>query len=55
MEGCERLIRVLQREGIPQGAVLDAIGSVPRDRFVLEERIDEAWENYPLPIGDVRI
>ena len=31
--------------------VLEAIGAVPRDRFVPEEERSRAWENEPLPIG----
>ena len=32
-------------------AVLDAMGSVPRHRFVREGDIEHAYENRPLPIG----
>jgi protein-L-isoaspartate(D-aspartate) O-methyltransferase len=31
--------------------VLEAIGAVPRDRFVPARRADEAWDNVALPIG----
>ncbi|HUO81282.1 MAG TPA: protein-L-isoaspartate(D-aspartate) O-methyltransferase, partial [Gammaproteobacteria bacterium] len=32
-------------------AVLDAMGSVPRHRFVRQRDIEHAYENRPLPIG----
>jgi len=31
--------------------ILAAIGRVPRHRFVLPSQLDEAYGNYPLPIG----
>ncbi len=31
--------------------MLEAVRSVPRDRFVDPELVAEAWENRPLPIG----
>jgi protein-L-isoaspartate(D-aspartate) O-methyltransferase len=31
--------------------VLEALASVPRDRFVDPGFVDQAWENAPLPIG----
>jgi protein-L-isoaspartate(D-aspartate) O-methyltransferase len=37
--------------GITDSAVLDAMRSVPRHLFVPEERRNEAYEDYPLPIG----
>ena len=38
--------------GAPLDArVLDAIGAVPRHRFVPEGHVEQAYENRPLPIG----
>ncbi len=37
--------------GIQDPAVIDAMGKVLRHEFVLAEYLDEAYENYPLPIG----
>ncbi len=39
------------RPHIADRRVLDAVRSVPRDRFVPEALRAEAWENHPLPIG----
>jgi protein-L-isoaspartate(D-aspartate) O-methyltransferase len=45
-----RLLDDLRREGIPE-RVLDAFAKVSRERFVLPEARDLAYENRPLPIG----
>ena len=37
--------------GIKNKKVLDAMRKVPRHLFVTEDRIDEAYEDCPLPIG----
>jgi protein-L-isoaspartate(D-aspartate) O-methyltransferase len=37
--------------GIEDPAVIEAMGRVPRHRFVPEEFLDEAYDNHPLPIG----
>ncbi len=37
--------------GIGDQAVIAAIRAVPRHEFVLPEYLDEAYQNYPLPIG----
>jgi protein-L-isoaspartate(D-aspartate) O-methyltransferase len=47
----EELVDVLRREGIKDERVLAAIGRVPRHRFVPDSAQDEAYANYPLPIG----
>jgi len=47
----EALVDVLRREGIHDERVLGAIGRVPRHRFVPDSAQDEAYANYPLPIG----
>ena len=45
------LVRLLARQGISDKAVLSAIGSVPRHRFVPADKLSQAYENYPLSIG----
>src|SRR4051794_1189996 len=49
--GAERLLAELRRQGVRDVRVLEAIRSVPRDRFVPEALRGEAWDNAPLPIG----
>jgi protein-L-isoaspartate(D-aspartate) O-methyltransferase len=46
-----RLILGLRRAGITDAAVLAAIETVPRERFVPETFRDQAWEDVALPIG----
>jgi protein-L-isoaspartate(D-aspartate) O-methyltransferase len=46
----ERLLASLRRH-VSDARVLDAIATVPRDRFVPADLQAEAWENIPLPIG----
>ena len=41
----------LAERGIRDPRVLEAMRSVPRHEFVLEEFRDRAYEDYPLPIG----
>jgi protein-L-isoaspartate(D-aspartate) O-methyltransferase len=43
--------RHIAGEGITDSAVLRAMRTVPRHRFVPAERIAEAYGDYPLPIG----
>ena len=47
-----RLVRHLERSGIRDRRVLDAIGRVPRERFIPVELEAEAYEDRALPIGD---
>lgn len=42
----------LRRRGIRDDHVLDAMGRVPRHRFVPPELIGEAYSDYPIPIGE---
>lgn len=42
----------LRRRGIEDEAVLAAMGSVPRELFVPEDRLDLAYEDSALPIGE---
>lgn len=44
--------RQLARRGIQSRAVLDAMGTVPREAFVPEASRHEAYEDFPLPIGE---
>jgi protein-L-isoaspartate(D-aspartate) O-methyltransferase len=46
----ERLLAALRRH-VSDRRVLEAIATVPRDRFVPPDLRAEAWENIPLPIG----
>lgn len=46
------LVRSLERSGIRASRVLDAIGRVPRERFVPDGLASEAYEDRALPIGD---
>jgi protein-L-isoaspartate(D-aspartate) O-methyltransferase len=46
-----RLVLALRSAGITDAAVLGAIESVPRERFVPETFRDQAWEDIALPIG----
>ena len=43
--------RQIQRRGIEDEAVLRAMRTVPRHRFVPERYVDRAYEDRPLPIG----
>jgi protein-L-isoaspartate(D-aspartate) O-methyltransferase len=43
--------RQLVTRGITNKRVLGAMGKVPRHEFVSEDRRTEAYEDYPLPIG----
>ncbi len=47
----DRLVRVLEAQGIRDSRVLDAIRSVPRHLFVEEALSHRAYENTALPIG----
>lgn len=42
----------LRDRGIADPRVLDAMGRVPRHRFVAENLLDQAYEDHPLPIGE---
>lgn len=41
----------LVARGLPQGPVLQAMGRVPRERFVPPRQRAEAYDDHPLPIG----
>lgn len=48
----QRLVaHAVQVQDLQDEDVIDAIGSVPRHRFVPEEHIDRAYQDSPLPIG----
>ncbi|MEZ4498543.1 MAG: protein-L-isoaspartate(D-aspartate) O-methyltransferase [Thermomicrobiales bacterium] len=47
----DRLIRTLREQGIADESVLQAISTVPRDRFVDPDQRDRAWENHALPLS----
>ncbi len=51
-EARERLLRVLQLEGIHDARVLQAIRDTPRHELVPPTERPHAYENRPLPIGD---
>jgi protein-L-isoaspartate(D-aspartate) O-methyltransferase len=46
------LVDELRRDGIKDARVLGAIGRVPRHEFVPPALRADAYENYPLPIGE---
>lgn len=43
--------RQIRSRGVVTPAVLDAMGSVPRHRFIAEKLADAAYDDRPLPIG----
>ncbi len=47
----ERLVDVLQQEGVVDGKVLNALRHVPREEFVPENMRESAYRNSPLSIG----
>ncbi|WP_226571402.1 protein-L-isoaspartate(D-aspartate) O-methyltransferase [Mangrovibacter yixingensis] len=47
----QTLLKQLRMQGISDEHVLDAIASVPREKFVDEAFEHKAWENVALPIG----
>lgn len=47
-----RLLMELRRLGVADAAVLGAIERVPREKFVLPQFLDQAYENIALPIGE---
>ncbi len=47
-----RLIMELRRLGVSDAGVLSAIERVPREMFVPEQFLDQAYENIALPIGE---
>ncbi len=47
----DRLAKQLERRGITDGAVLDAIRAVPRHLFVREHLQSQAYSDLALPIG----
>ena len=50
-ERIEALLAELRRQGVRDERVLSALGRVPRERFVPEAGLAEAWANVALPIG----
>ncbi|SNY75375.1 protein-L-isoaspartate(D-aspartate) O-methyltransferase [Enterobacter sp. CC120223-11] len=47
----QSLLNQLRNQGIANEQVLDAIASVPREKFIDEAFEHKAWENVALPIG----
>jgi protein-L-isoaspartate(D-aspartate) O-methyltransferase len=47
----QRMVRRLQSQGVEHPAVLDAMGRVPRHRFVDSALVTQAYEDTSLPIG----
>ena len=45
------VVEQLQRRGIHDRRVLQAMGRIPRDRFVAPQYAERAYEDNPLPIG----
>lgn len=48
----EALLEQLARRGVASQGVLEALGAVPRDKFVPAQHRDAAWADRPLPIGN---
>src|SRR5690554_1940639 len=48
----ERFIRTLRRQGIRDEAVLKAMASVPREKFVGINLLEFAYDDSPLPIEE---
>ncbi len=49
----EKMVRTqIEARGVKDRRVLEAMRKVPRHLFVPEERREEAYEDYPLPIGE---
>ena len=46
-----RLILGLRHAGITDTGLLSAFEQLPREVFVPEAFVDQAWEDTPLPIG----
>lgn len=47
----EMVDRQIVARGITDPLVLQAMGTTPRHRFVLDEWLDDAYADHPLPIG----
>ena len=47
----KRMVKLIQRRGVNDPRVLDAMCSVPRDKFVPEQQRQSAFGDYALPIG----
>ena len=47
----EMVAETIEARGVEDTAVLDAMRSVPRHEFVLEEYLDYAYDDHPLSIG----
>jgi protein-L-isoaspartate(D-aspartate) O-methyltransferase len=47
----QRLVQLLRSQGVTDAAVLDAMGSVERHRFVDTALVNQAYEDTSLPIG----
>ncbi|WP_217524952.1 protein-L-isoaspartate(D-aspartate) O-methyltransferase [Vibrio metschnikovii] len=47
----DKLIENLVRQGIDDQAVLSAIHALPRERFVSQAMMHQAYDNHALPIG----
>ncbi len=48
----KNLVELIRHHGISDTLVLNAIEKVPRHLFIPEAYRDEAYENYPVPIGE---
>lgn len=47
----QQLIEEIKAMGIEDEDILRVMASVPRHEFVLDEYLNQAYENHPLPIG----
>ena len=49
--GVIRLLMELRGQGVTDMRVQNVFEAIPRDRFVPEDLVDQAWDNVALPIG----
>ncbi|MCX8517757.1 MAG: protein-L-isoaspartate(D-aspartate) O-methyltransferase [Rhodoferax sp.] len=47
----QRMVQLLQKQGVTDAAVLQAMGTVERHRFVDSALVNQAYEDTSLPIG----
>lgn len=50
-ERASMVTQTITARGVSDPAVLEAMRSVPRHRFVSDQYVDQAYEDHPLPIG----
>lgn len=51
LDARQRMVETIRTYGVENEDVLRVMGTVPRHVFVLEEYLDQAYADHPLPIG----